>query len=369
MAPTAANPKDCPEYDPKNMIFRRLGPSGLRVSLFSLGGWLTYGGTVNSDETKEIMKLAFENGINTFDTAEVYSAGQCEVDMGKAIRDLNLRRSDLVLISKLFFGTGSKDPNGKGLSRKHLIEAANASLERAGLPYWDVLMAHRPDPTVPMEEIVRGFNRLIESDKCFYWGTSEWSAQQIEEAHAVANRLNLIPPIADQCQYNMFHRERPEKEYDPLYKLHNYGTTIWSPLASGLLTGKYNNGIPEGSRFDTNKGAFDNTVKELQTAEGKAKIEKVQKLTTIAEGLGAKVTNLALAWCAKNPNVSTVILGASKPEQIIENLKSLDLIEKLTPEIMSQIDEILGNKPTLPSLFGRGRQSFTPNRTSARSKL
>ncbi|KAI3478392.1 hypothetical protein L1887_59708 [Cichorium endivia] len=204
-----------------------------------------------------------------------------------------------------------------------------------------------------MEEIVRGFNRLIESDKCFYWGTSEWSAQQIEEAHAVANRLNLIPPVADQCQYNMFHRERPEKEYDPLYQSHSYGTTIWSPLASGLLTGKYNDGIPQGSRFDTNKSFFDNTVKELQTPEGKAKIEKVQKLTTIAEGLGAKVTNLALAWCAKNPNVSTVILGASKPEQIIENLKSLELLDKLTPEIMAQIDEVLGNKPALPPLYGR----------------
>jgi len=310
MAPTAANPKACPEYDPKNMIFRRLGPSGLRVSLFSLGGWLTYGGTVNSDETKEIVKLAFEHGINTFDTAEVYSAGQCEVDMGKAIRDLNLRRSDLVLISKIFFGVGSKDPNGRGLSRKHIVEAANASLERSGLPYWDVLMAHRPDPTVPMEEIVRGFNRLIESDKCFYWGTSEWSAQQIEEAHAVANRLNLIPPIADQCQYNMFHRERPEKEYDPLYQSHKYGTTIWSPLASGLLTGKYNDGVPQGSRFDLNKNFFDNTVKELQSEEGKAKIEKVKKLTKIAEGMGAKVTNLALAWCAKNP-VSEDILTAS----------------------------------------------------------
>lgn len=369
MAPTAANPKDCPEYDPKNMIFRRLGGSGLRVSLFSLGGWLTYGGTVNSDETKQIMKLAFENGINTFDTAEVYSAGQCEVDMGKAIRDLNLRRSDLVLITKVFFGTGGKDPNARGLSRKHIIEAATASLERSGLSYWDVIMAHRPDPTVPMDEIVRGFNRLIESDKCFYWGTSEWSAQQIEEAHSVANRLNLIPPIADQCQYNMFHRERPEKEYDPLYKSHSYGTTIWSPLASGLLTGKYNNGIPAGSRFDTNKSFFDNTVKELQTAEGQAKIEKVKKLTEIADSLGTKVTNLALAWCAKNPNVSTVILGASKPEQIIENLKSLDLIEKLTPDIMSQIDEVLGNKPALPPLYGRGRSSLAPNRASAKSKL
>ncbi|PWN46947.1 putative potassium channel beta subunit protein [Violaceomyces palustris] len=353
MAPTAANPDDCPVYDPKNMIFRRLGPSGLRVSLFSLGGWLTYGGTVNADETTQILKLAFENGINTFDTAEVYAAGQCEVDMGKAIRANNFRRSDLVLISKIFFGVGSKDPNGRGLSRKHIIEAANASLKRAGLEYWDVLMAHRPDPTIPMEEIVRAFNRLIESDKCFYWGTSEWSAQQIEEAHSVAARLNLIPPVADQCQYNMYHRERLEKEYEPLFRSHSFGTTIWSPLASGLLTGKYNEGIPAGSRFDTSKDFFDSTIKSLQTEEGKAKIEKVRQLTKVAEELGAKVTNLALAWCAKNENVSTVILGASKPEQIIENLKSLELLEKLTPEVMERIEAILGNKPQLAPTYGR----------------
>ncbi|EPQ29254.1 uncharacterized protein PFL1_03009 [Pseudozyma flocculosa PF-1] len=353
MAPTAANPKDCPVYDPKNMVFRRLGSSGLRVSLFSLGGWLTYGGTVNENETQEIMKLAFENGISTFDTAEVYAQGQCEVDMGKAIRNLNLRRSDLVLISKIFFGTGGKDPNARGLSRKHIIEGAHASLARAGLDYWDVLMAHRPDPTVPMEEIVRAFNRLIESDKCFYWGTSEWSAQQIEEAHAVAARLNLIPPVADQCQYNMFHRERLEKEYDSLFQNHSFGTTIWSPLASGLLTGKYNDGVPKGSRFDTNQDFFNETVKSLQTPAGQEKIAKVKKLTEIADKLGVKVTNLALAWCAKNPNVSTVILGASKPEQIVENLKSLELLEKLTPELMEQIDEILANKPAPVSTYGR----------------
>lgn len=301
MAPTAGNPDDCPVYDPKNMQFRRLGPSGLRVSLFSLGGWLTYGGTVNANETREIIKLAFEQGINTFDTAEVYAQGQCEVDMGQAIRELNLRRSDLVLISKLFFGVGSKDPNGRGLSRKHIVEAANASLRRAGLQYWDVLMAHRPDSSVPMEEIVRAFNRLIESDKCFYWGTSEWSAQQIEEAYAVSARLGLIPPVADQCQYNMYHRERLEKEYDPLFQSHSFGTTIWSPLASGLLTGKYNNGIPQGSRFDTNAAAFTDTIKSLESPEGKAKIEKVKSLTKIADRLGVKMSTLAVAWCAKNP--------------------------------------------------------------------
>ncbi|KAN0064454.1 hypothetical protein ACQY0O_002079 [Thecaphora frezii] len=355
MAPTAASPLDSPEYHPRNMLFRRLGRSGLRVSLFSLGGWLTYGGTVDASQTQEILRLAFDHGITTFDTAEVYANGQCEVDMGKAIRNLNLRRSDLVLISKIFFGTGSKDPNGRGLSRKHVIEAANASLKRAGLEYWDVLMAHRPDPSVPMEEVVRAFNRLIESDKCFYWGTSEWSAQQIEEAHSVAARLNLIPPIADQCQYNMFHRDRLEKEYHPLFQSHGYGTTIWSPLASGLLTGKYNDGVPKGSRFDTNPTFFSETVKSLSTEIGLEKIEKVKKLTKIAESLGTKVAVLALAWCAKNPNVSTVILGASRPEQIKENLEALELLDKLTPEVLEEVEEVLGNRPVLPATYGRAK--------------
>ncbi|KAI8809932.1 putative potassium channel beta subunit protein [Cladochytrium replicatum] len=350
---SAGNPNNSPEYDPKNMKFRRLGSSGLRVSLFSLGGWLTYGESVGADTTREILKLAFESGITTFDTAEGYAKGQCEVDMGKAIRDLNLRRSDLVLITKIFFGVGSKDPNGNGLSRKHIIEGANASLKRAGLDYWDVILAHRPDSSVPMEEIVRAFNRLIESDKCFYWGTSEWSAQQIQEAFAVAERLNLIPPIADQCQYNMNHRERFEKEYSPLYKTHNYGTTIWSVLESGILTGKYNNGIPEGSRLDIHKGFLNAKVKELASPEGKAKIEKVKQMTKIAERLGFSMTNLALAWAAKNPNVSTVILGATTPAQLQENLKSIELLDKLTPEIMQEIEDILDNKPGAEFTWGR----------------
>lgn len=244
-------------------------------------------------------------------------------------------------------------PNARGLSRKHLIEGADASLERAGLKYWDVIMAHRYDPSVPMIEIVKAFNHLISTGKCHYWGTSEWSVQQIQEAISIADRLGLDPPYADQAQYNAFKRDRVEKEYAPLYKNNGFGLTIWSPLASGLLTGKYNDGIPKGSRFDVKGEMFDDTIKSLQSDEGKAKIEKVRKLGKIAESLGCNTTQLALAWAASNKNVSTVILGATKTEQLIDNLGALDVIDKITPELHEKIEEILGNKPDAEPTYGR----------------
>ncbi|KAF9235392.1 NADP-dependent oxidoreductase domain-containing protein [Melanogaster broomeanus] len=341
------------EFDPKNMPFRRLGPSGLRVPVFSLGGWLTLGGTVVGDPVKEIIKVAYENGINMFDTAEGYAKGRSEVEMGRVIRELGYRRTDMVITTKLFFGTRS-GPNDTGLSRKHIIEGTQASLERLGLDYVDVIFAHRPDYSTPMDEIVRAFNYVIEKGWAFYWATSEWSARDIEEAYHVADKLNLIPPIAEQCQHHMLHRERPEKEYAPLYKKYSIGTTVWSALASGLLTGKYNNGIPEDSRFAAHSDFFKDTLKSLNEEEGLAKIRKVQELTKLAETeLGCSVTHLALAWVAKNPNTSTVILGASKPEQVLDNLKALDVIPKLTPEIVDKIEEILQNKPTAIPTFGR----------------
>jgi aryl-alcohol dehydrogenase-like predicted oxidoreductase len=214
-------------------------------------------------------------------------------------------------------------------------------------------MAHRFDPTVPMIEIVKGFNHLITTGRCHYWGTSEWSAQQIQEAISIAERLGLDPPFADQAQYNAFKRDRVEKEYSALYKNHNFGLTIWSPLSSGLLTGKYNDGVPKGSRFDVQGDMFSDTVKSLQTEEGKAKIEKVRGLTKIAESLGCNMAQLALAWAASNENVSTVILGATKTEQLIENLGALEVIKKITPEIHEKIEEILQNKPVQDPTFGR----------------
>ncbi|KAF4612127.1 hypothetical protein D9613_004385 [Agrocybe pediades] len=341
------------EFDPKNMPFRRLGPSGLRVPVFSLGGWLTLGGSVVGDPVKEIIKTAFEAGINMFDTAEAYAAGKSEQEIGRVIKELGLRRTDLVISTKLFWGL-RKGPNDGGLSRKHIIEGTQEALARLGLDYVDVLFAHRHDPNVSMEEIVRAFNYVIDQGWALYWATSEWSAREIEEAYHVANKLGLVGPIAEQCKHHMFHRDRPEKEYAPLYKKYHIGTTTWSSLAGGLLTGKYNDGIPDESRFATHSDFFKDTVKQLQSPEGQEQIRKVKELTKLAEEeLQTTVGVLALAWVAKNPNTSTVILGASKPEQITENLKAIEVIPKLTPEIMDKIEKILSNAPEPLPTYGR----------------
>ncbi|KAF2430861.1 Aldo/keto reductase [Tothia fuscella] len=343
-------------YEPHDMKFRHLGPTGLKVSLFSLGGWLTYGGTQKGDIVKECLQAAWDNGINFFDTAEAYAGGQSEIEMGRALKELAWPRDEYVLSTKIFFGTGRKEPNTRGLSWKHIVEGLKSSLERLQTPYVDIVLAHRPDAATPMKEVVEGFTQAIRNlNLAYYWGTSEWSAVQITEATQIAERYNLIAPIAEQPQYNAFHRERFEVEYAPLYDQFKYGTTIWSPLASGLLTGKYNDGVPEDSRFATNKQFFSDTVKQLETPEGKAKIEKVRKLTKIAEKLGGNATQLALAWAAKNPNVSTVILGATKVEQIHDNCKAVTLMDKLTPDIMEEIEGILDNKPKPTPTYGRSR--------------
>ncbi|MCJ1458401.1 hypothetical protein MMC28_008773 [Mycoblastus sanguinarius] len=347
------------KYEPKDMVFRHLGPTGLKVSIFSLGGWLTYGGTQKGNIVKECMQAAWDNGVNCFDTAEAYASGQCEVEMGNALKELAWPRDEYVLITKIFFGTGRKEPNTRGLSKKHIVEGLKSSLKRLQQPYVDCVFAHRPDLATPMKEIVEGFTQTIRDlNLAYYWGTSEWSAVQIMEATQIAEKYNLIAPVCEQPQYNAFHRERFEVEYAPLFNQFKYGTTIWSPLASGLLTGKYNDGIPENSRFNTNRADFGNAIKRLESPEGKAQIEKVKKLSTIAEKLGGSASQLALAWAAKNENVSTVILGATKPEQIHDNCKALGLLEKLTPEHMEEIEKILENKPAQPSNYGRSSTSF-----------
>ncbi|KAF8311644.1 putative potassium channel beta subunit protein [Clavulina sp. PMI_390] len=325
-------------YDPK-----RLGPSGLQVPIISLGGWLTYGGKVKGDIVKETLKVAFENGINYFDTAEAYSGGESEIEMGRALKELEIRRSDLVISTKVYFGVaGRKDPNARGLSRKHIIEGTLGSLERLQMDYVDIIFAHRADPDVPMLEIVRAFNWLIEQGKAFYWATSEWSSEQIEEAHVIAEKYNLHAPIADQCQYSALKRERIDKDLVPVLEKYKYGTTIWSPLAGSLLTGKYNDGvIPPDSRFASNAGIyFKGDPDKLQSERMQTSIAKVKQLTAIATELGATTAQLALAWTAKNPHVSTMIIGASKPEQVIENLGALDLVPKITEELWSKIDTI-----------------------------
>lgn len=343
-------------FDPKEMQFRHLGPTGLKVSVLSLGGWLTYGGTQKGEIVKKCLEAAWSHGINTFDTAEVYANGESEVEMGQALKELDWPRDEYVLTTKVFFGTGRKEPNTRGLSRKHVVEGLKSSLERLQQPYVDVVFAHRPDYATPMKEIVEGFTQVIRNlNLAYYWGTSEWSATQITEATHIAERYNLIAPVVEQPQYNAFHRERFEVEYAPLFKQFEYGTTIWSPLASGLLTGKYNDGIPENSRLANHGDFFESTIKALTSPEGQAKIEKVKKLTTIAERLGATTASLALAWALKNPNVSTVILGATKVEQIEDNVKAVKLLEKLTPDVVEEIEKILDNKPAQPPAFGRER--------------
>ncbi|KAI8909285.1 hypothetical protein PhCBS80983_g00613 [Powellomyces hirtus] len=330
-----------------NMQYRHLGRSGLKVSVLSLGGWVTYGAQVGDDAAFSCMKAAYDAGINFFDNAEVYAGGESERSMGRAIKHFGWKRSDLVISTKIYWG-GGEGPNDKGLSRKHIIEGTKASLERLQLDYVDLIFAHRPDNLTPMEEVVRAFNWIIEKGYAFYWGTSEWSAEQISDAHRVAEKLGLIAPLMEQPQYNMFHRERFEKEYAPLFKKYGLGTTIWSPLASGVLSGKYNSGtVPEGSRFAVTDYAVIKRIKEgaLDTEEGKAKLQKVIALEPIAKKLDCTLAQLALAWCISNPNVSTVITGASKPEQVTENVKALAVVPKLSSEILEQIDAILDNKP------------------------
>ncbi|KAI8898969.1 NADP-dependent oxidoreductase domain-containing protein [Globomyces pollinis-pini] len=329
-----------------SMEYRFLGNSGLKVSVLSLGGWVTYGKQVGNDATFECMEAAYNAGINFFDTAEVYANGESERVMGQAIKKFNWSRTSLVISTKIYWG--GSGVNDKGLSRKHIIEGLKASLKRLELDYVDLVYAHRPDDLTPMEEIVRAFNWCIEQGLAFYWGTSEWSAEQLTDACRVADQLGLIRPLMEQPQYNMFHRERFEKEYEPLYRKFKLGTTIWSPLASGILTGKYLSDIPADSRLALDDPIMKRIAGSLKTDEGLAKSEKVRKLMVIAKELDCTVAQLALAWCVKNPNVSSVITGASRVSQVTENIACLKVVPKLTKEIMDRIDVILDNAPVLP---------------------
>ena len=323
------------------MEYRYLGKSGLQVSALSLGAWVTYGGQVGEEIAYECMNAAYEEGVNFFDNAEVYANGKAETVMGNVIKKAGWKRSDLIISTKVFWG--GRGPNDNGLSRKHVIEGTEASLARLQLDYIDLLLCHRADLHTPVEETVRAMNYLIDQGKVFYWGTSEWTASQIMEAYAVARREHLIPPLVEQPQYHMLHRERVEVEYSRLYKEIGLGTTTWSPLASGMLTGKYNDGIPEGTRI-TQEG-YEWLRERFESEEAQQDIEKVKQMMPIADELGCTMAQLALAWCLKNPNVSTVITGASKPEQVTENMKALEVVEKLDDDVMARLEEILDNKP------------------------
>ncbi len=312
------------------MKYNRLGKAGVKVSEISFGSWLTFGKQIDIAAARECMKAAFDGGVNFFDNAEVYANGLSESVMGQILKEY--RREDLVISTKIFWG--GNGPNDKGLSWKHLVEGTKNSLRRLQMDYVDLLFCHRPDPDTPIEETVRAMDHIIKSGLAFYWGTSEWSAQELEEAYQLAEKYNCIPPAMEQPQYNMFHRQRVEEEYAPLYEKYKMGTTIWSPLASGVLTGKYNDGIPEGSRLDQIEWLRDDCITE-------ERIAKVKKLSVIANSLDTSMAKLAIAWCLKNPHVSTVITGASSVKQVNENIDALALKEKLSEDVMKEIEGIL----------------------------
>ncbi len=321
------------------MEYRHLGKAGLRVSELSLGAWVTYGGQVGEDAAYPCMVAAYDAGVNFFDNAEAYADGNAELVMGKILKKTAWRRESYVVSTKIFWG--GNGPNDTGLNYKHVVEGVNNSLKRLQLDYVDLVFCHRSDAGTPIEETVRAMDQVIRQGKAFYWGTSEWTAADIMRADAIARQYHLTPPSMEQPQYNMLWRERVELEYLPLFKELGYGATIWSPLASGFLTGKYNNGIPEGSRLSL-KG-YEWLIKRLTPQ----KLEIIRKLDHVASELGCSMAQLALAWCLKNPNVSTVITGASRVEQVHQNMTALEVVPQLTDDVMLGIEQILDNKPFL----------------------
>lgn len=315
------------------MEYRRLGKSGLKVSELSFGSWVTFSNQMDVDQALASMKAAYDAGVNFFDNAEAYARGQSEIIMGKALKSSGWRRDSLIVSSKVMFGSvENPTPTQRGLSRKHIFEACHQALERLQLDYLDLYFCHRPDPEVPIEETVRAMTELILRGDVLYWGTSEWSAQEIMEAYSVAREYNLIPPTMDQPQYHLFHRNRVEKEYSRLYDVIGYGTTIFSPLASGVLTGKYNNGIPSDSRAML--PGYEWLRRPLETEAGKTALAVIKELAGVADELHTTMPKLAIAWCLKNPHVSTVITGASRPEQVVENMDAINVVPLLTPDVM-----------------------------------
>lgn len=326
------------------MDYRRMGRTGLQLSVLSFGSWVSFHKQINDNSADELMGIAYDHGVNFFDNAEVYALGESEKMMGRVLKAKNWDRTSYTLSSKAFFGWRGKEnkPNQTGLSRKHLTEACNEALQRLQTDYLDLYFCHRPDKNTPIEEVVLTMNTLIQQGKILYWGTSEWSGVELMEANRVARDYRLIGPAMEQPQYNLFEREKVEKDYLEVFKNVGLGTTIWSPLASGLLTGKYNNGIPEGSRLAIE--GFDWLKERLIMEE---KIEKVKQLQQLANELGCSLPALSIAWCIKNANVTTAILGATRKEQLLDNLTALEALALLTPEVLQKIEVIMQNKPVL----------------------
>lgn len=326
------------------MEYRRMGRSGLQLSVLSFGSWVTFHKQIEDGTADTLMGMAYDAGINFFDNAEAYALGESEKMMGRVLKQKNWDRTSYTLSSKVFFGWRGKanKPNQTGLSRKHIVEACHEALDRLQTDYLDIFFCHRPDPTVPIEEVVWTMHNLIQQGKVLYWGTSMWSGAEIMEAHRVAQQYHLIGPVVEQPQYNMFERFKMEQDYVPVFRNVGLGTTIWSPLASGFLTGKYLDKVSEDSRL--NMSGFE-WLKDRWVQE--EKIEKVKKLSVLAKELNVSLASLSIAWTIKNPDVTTAILGATKPEQLTENLKALEVLPLLSQEVMDKIEAILQNKPIL----------------------
>jgi len=322
------------------MRYRNLGKSGLKVSELSYGSWVTFSFQLDTELATKMLKIAYDSGVNFFDNAEAYANGEAEVIMGKALKTLGFTRDTYCVSSKAFWG--GQQPTQRGLSAKHLTDACNAALRRLQVDYLDLFFCHRPDPETPIEETVRAMHALVMQGKIIYWGTSEWEAAQIEEAYQIAEKYYLMPPTMEQPEYNMFNRSKLEKEYLALFNKRGLGTTIWSPLASGLLTGKYKNGIPEDTRM--NLSGYEFLRERLESEVGRIMVDKANQLQQLADTAGIPLVNLALGWCLQNKNVSTVILGASKPDQLKQNLKTLDYLDQFDDSLMQQIDKIISNQ-------------------------
>ncbi len=325
------------------MEYRNLGRSGLKVSVLSFGSWVTFGKQIDDRTSLDLMACAYDHGVNFFDNAEIYSKGRSEVIMGENLRKLAWDRTSYLVSSKVFFGDGRNRPNQTGLSRKHIVEACHDALKRLQVDYLDLYFCHRPDKSTPIEETVWSMHQLILQGKILYWGTSEWSAQEIMEAHMVARQNHLIGPTMEQPQYNMLVRDKMEVEYAQIFKTVGMGTTIWSPLASGILTDKYASTVPSDTRLNLEglEWLRDKNLNELN-------LSRTRALSSFARQLNIPLSQLAIAWVLKNQNVSTAILGASRVSQLEENLKSIDALNLLNTEVQSSIEEILKNKPAPP---------------------
>jgi voltage-dependent potassium channel beta subunit len=324
------------------MEYRHLGRSGLKVSALSFGAWVTAGQQVDEKVFGECMTAARESGVNFFDNAEIYAGGRAETVMGNIIKKSGWRRSSILISTKFYWGINEGPNEENSLNRKRLLEGIDGSLKRLQLDYVDLVYCHRADPTTPIEETVWAMHDIIERGKALYWGTSEWSAAEIVAAIEVAERHHLRKPVMEQTQYNMLHRERFEMEYARLFRDYGYGATTWSPLGSGMLTGKYIDGIPNDSR-----GALKGYEWLRPRLTEQESIARVKTLQPVAKELGCSLAQMALAWCLKNPNVSTVITGASRVEQVRENMKALEVVKKLSDDVMKRIDDVLGNKPKM----------------------